>query len=186
MEDLQNQNLVDDKALADISSEGSPAGLVPPPTAVVAATTPASVAKVKVPSVHDLGLLDKLDKEDEPVAPIPAPVVSSPISSPVAEPVIAPVVAAQAKPGAPVVIEDEELASLKSMALDELSPMLDRLDLPAEQKFEAYMEVIRASDNKDLLKPAFEAAKAIENEDRKAQALLDVVNEVNYLSQEDK
>jgi hypothetical protein len=45
------------------------------------------------------------------------------------------------------------------------------------------MEIIRASDDKSLIQPAFDVAQLIEDEDKKAQALLDVVNEINYLTQ---
>ncbi len=44
------------------------------------------------------------------------------------------------------------------------------------------MSIIRAGDDKSLIKPAFDAAQQITDEDKKAQALLDVVNEVNYLT----
>ena len=73
---------------------------------------------------------------------------------------------------------------VKQQALQQLSPLVSHLDLPADQKFDTYMEIIRASDDKTLVKPAFEAAQAIEGEDKKAQALLDIVNEVNYLTQD--
>ena len=46
------------------------------------------------------------------------------------------------------------------------------------------MEILRASDDKSLVQPAFEEAQKIDDEDKKAQALLDVVNEVNYLTQD--
>lgn len=81
---------------------------------------------------------------------------------------------------------DGELLGVKQQALEELSPLLDHLDLDPEQKFDTYMEIIRASDDKNLVKPAFEAAHQIEDEDKRARALLDVVNEVNYLTQHDE
>jgi hypothetical protein len=80
--------------------------------------------------------------------------------------------------------DDEELMDVKHEALEELSPLVNNLDLPPEQKFDTYMEILRASDDKTLVKPALEAAKAIEDDDKRAQALLDVVNEVNYLTQD--
>ena len=45
------------------------------------------------------------------------------------------------------------------------------------------MMMIQASDNQDLVKDAFEAAQKISDEKEKAQALLDVVNEINYFTQ---
>ena len=46
------------------------------------------------------------------------------------------------------------------------------------------MMMIQASDNQDLLKDAYEAAQQIEDEKTRAQALLDVVNEINYFTQQ--
>jgi hypothetical protein len=80
--------------------------------------------------------------------------------------------------------DDDELMDVKQQALEELSPLVSHLDLPPEQKFDTYMEILRASDDKTLVKPALDAAKAIEDDDKRAQALLDVVNEVNYLTQD--
>jgi hypothetical protein len=46
------------------------------------------------------------------------------------------------------------------------------------------MMLIQASDNQDLLREAFQAAKEITDEKARAQALLDVVNEINYFTQQ--
>lgn len=78
---------------------------------------------------------------------------------------------------------DEELLEVKQHALEELTPIVDTLDLPAEERFDTLMMIIRASDDKKLIKPAYEAANQIADKDKKARALLDVVNEVNYLTQ---
>jgi hypothetical protein len=78
---------------------------------------------------------------------------------------------------------DEELVEVKKQALAQLSPLVSKLDLEPEEKFETLMEIIRASDDRTLIKPAFEIAQSFEDDEKKAQALLDVVNEVNYLTQ---
>lgn len=79
---------------------------------------------------------------------------------------------------------DEELVHVKKQALEELSPLIDKLDLPPEEKFRTLMMMIQASDDERLVKAAYEAAHAIEDEKTRAQALLDVVNEVNYFTQQ--
>jgi hypothetical protein len=43
--------------------------------------------------------------------------------------------------------------------------------------------MIQASDNESLIKTAYEAAQQITDEKVRAQALLDVVNEINYFTQ---
>lgn len=76
---------------------------------------------------------------------------------------------------------DPELNSIKDAALKELAPIVDKLDQPPEEKFNTMVMLLQSSDDKNLVKPAFEAAKGISDESKRAQALLDVVNEVNYL-----
>lgn len=84
---------------------------------------------------------------------------------------------------APQVNNDDELIDVKKQALEELSPLIDKLDLPPEEKFRTIMMMIQASDDENLVKAAYEAAHSIEDEKVRAQALLDVVNEVNYFIQ---
>lgn len=75
-----------------------------------------------------------------------------------------------------------ELIDIKQKALDELAPLIDQLDLPPEEKFRAIMMVIQASDDQDLVKAAYAAAHSIEDTKIRGQALLDIVNEVNYFT----
>ena len=47
------------------------------------------------------------------------------------------------------------------------------------------MMLIQASDNASLIKRAYEAANQIEDEKLRAQALIDVINEINYFTNQD-
>lgn len=76
----------------------------------------------------------------------------------------------------------DELVSIKRQALQELSPLIDHLEQNAEEKFKTTMMMIQASDNQDLIPQAFKTAKEIPDEKRRAQALLDLVNEINYFT----
>lgn len=78
---------------------------------------------------------------------------------------------------------DNELLDLKQQALQQLSPLVDQLDQTPEEKFRTTMMMIQASDNQSLLKIAYDAAQAISDEKERAQALLDVINEINYFTQ---
>lgn len=78
---------------------------------------------------------------------------------------------------------DEELFTIKQQALGELSPLIEKLDLPPEEKFRTIMMIIQAGDDESLVKAAYDSAHAIEDEKTRAQALLDIVNEVNYFTQ---
>ena len=77
----------------------------------------------------------------------------------------------------------EELISIKQDALQSLKPLIGHLDQSAEEHFRTTMMMIQASDDQSLIPEAYEAAKAIEDEKARAQALLDVVNEINYFTQ---
>lgn len=78
---------------------------------------------------------------------------------------------------------DDNLLTLKQQALQQLTPLVGHLDQTPEERFRTTMMMIQAADNKDLLRTAYEAAQAIPDEKVRAQALLDVVNEINYFTQ---
>jgi len=75
-----------------------------------------------------------------------------------------------------------ELESLKKDALEELRPLVDKLDLPPEEKFDTLLLIIRSTDDQTLLAAAHESAKLIENETKRAQALLDVIKEIDFFA----
>ncbi len=87
-------------------------------------------------------------------------------------------------PSTPANGADHELLNIKQQALQQLSPLLGHLDQSPEEKFRTTMMLIQASDNDKLIPQAYEAAKAISDEKARAQALLDVVNEINYFTQQ--
>jgi hypothetical protein len=75
------------------------------------------------------------------------------------------------------------LIDIKQQALQQLTPLVGHLEQSPEEKFRTTMMMIQASDNQDLIKTAYEAAQAITDEKTRAQALLDIVNEINYFTQ---
>lgn len=92
-----------------------------------------------------------------------------------------PAAAAQPEPVADVPVGGE-LGEVKKDALEALRPLIEKLDLEPADKFEKYLMMLRASDDPKLIKPAYDAAVQIEGEKEKAQALLDIINEINYIS----
>ena len=76
-----------------------------------------------------------------------------------------------------------DLLSIKQNALQSLTPLLDKLEQSPEEKFRTTMMLIQASDDQSLVQVAYDAANSIADEKAKAQALLDVVNEINYFTQ---
>lgn len=80
----------------------------------------------------------------------------------------------------------DDLLNIKQQALQHLSPLVSHLDQTPEEKFRTTMMMIQASDNQDLIKTAYDAAQNITDEKARAQALLDIVNEINYFTQQQK
>ncbi len=126
----------------------------------------------------------------EPIASAPslAPEVS--ISAPPVAPSVKPPQPSDDVP-MPVPKTDEdivdlsthELIDIKQKALGELNPLMSHLEQTPEEKFRTTMMMIQASDDQSLVKVAYEAAQKITDEKAKAQALLDIVNEINYFTQ---
>jgi len=75
-----------------------------------------------------------------------------------------------------------DLEGIKKTALGELRPLIDKVDLPAEEKFDTYLMLIRSTDDSSLIGPAHAAAQGISDETRRAEALLDIIKEIDYLS----
>ncbi len=78
----------------------------------------------------------------------------------------------------------DDLLDIKQEALHELTPLVGHLDQSPEEKFRTTMMMIQASDDHNLVKIAYDAAKQITDEKARAQALLDIVNEINYFTQQ--
>lgn len=104
--------------------------------------------------------------------PTTAPVADEPASTPVTEPTAAPIGGS------------DELLGIKQEALQALSPLVGHLEQSPEEKFRTTMMMIQASDDQSLLREAYEAAKNIEDDKNRAQALLDIINEINYFTQQ--
>ena len=73
-----------------------------------------------------------------------------------------------------------DLDGIKSHALEDLRPLVDKLTVTNEEKFDIYLLLLRSSDDDTLIEPAYNAARAIEDETKRANALLDVIKEIDY------
>lgn len=80
-------------------------------------------------------------------------------------------------------VDPSHLAGMKQQALDHLEPLVDHLDQSPEELFRTTMMMIQANDNHKLLEKALDAAKEIEDDKLRAQAMLDIINEINYFAQ---
>ena len=111
------------------------------------------------------------DQSDEPATDITKPTAPEPITP-------TPVVSAPT----PTATADPALDTIKQTALNELRPLVDKLDVSPEEKFDTYLLLLRSTDDKTLIAPAHDAAVAIVDEARRAQALLDIIKEIDYFS----
>ena len=108
-----------------------------------------------------MSLLPDIAKPAAPEPVTPTPTVSTP---------------------APTTAADPALDTIKQTALNELRPLVDKLDVSPEEKFDTYLLLLRSTDDKTLIAPAHDAAVAIVDEARRAQALLDIIKEIDYFS----
>ena len=145
---------------------------------------------------------------DQPISPIqfsPQPPVDAPTTTPSDSPAAAPVASTDqiivptqlsdlptstpdnaepvSEPMPAETAHTNDLLDIKQQALTQLTPLVGHLDQSPEEKFRTTMMMIQASDNQGLISTAYEAAQAIPDEKSKAQALLDIVNEINYFTQ---
>ena len=119
---------------------------------------------------------DALQFEETP-APAAAPAPEPGTEDPAAAVAVPPV---DTSFTAPVVADD--LTPIKNEAINELRPLVDKLNLQPEEKFDTYLLLLRSTDDRTLIAPAHTAAQSITDEARKAQALLDIIKEIDYLS----
>lgn len=102
-----------------------------------------------------------LESPMQPSAPVTAPAVTAPVT----------------------VATTDDLVSMKQEALQHLQPLVGTLKQSPEEEFRTLMMMIQATDDKTMLKKALESAKKIKDDKVRAQAMLDVINEINYFTQ---
>lgn len=135
--------------------------------------------------------VDALTKEDTAVSVNygqDLPQINNPDPVAMPDPINSPITTASPSPvadysqGANQPAVDPQLAGIKQTVLEELRPLVDKLEVSPEEKFNTYLLLIRSTDDRDLIAPAHQTAKLITDESKRAQALLDIVREIDYLS----
>lgn len=160
MDSNKTTNVTDDQELAKVLESMNQQTASVPPLPPIEPTEPAQTD-------DDLAFEETPAAPQEDTAP-QAPVVDEPV---------APATAQHNN-----VTNNPELDSIKKNALEELRPLIDKLDLPADEKFDTLLLIIRSTDDKSLVGAAHEAARNIDDESKRAQALLDVIKEIDYFS----
>lgn len=101
-----------------------------------------------------------------------------------AEPAAA--VAAAAVPVAPIEsmkaqYGDPDLDKVKSAALSDLRPLLEKVDIPADKKFMIYKDILELTEDKACIEPAYNAASKITDEKTQGEALVFIVECIDKL-----
>mgnify|MGYP000865549395 FL=1 len=137
----------------------------------------------------------------QPAKPAPAaPAKPTGKSSPAqpADPILTDVLAQPAKPAKaksePVTppnvnslghnIDSGALGDIRLQVISELRPLVNRLDfLAPADKFDTLLLLIRTIDDSSLIPMAHQTAMAIPDEVKRAQALLDILKEIDFFTQ---
>lgn len=169
------------KALAGVVDGPPPAPTPMPQPAADPSAQPAPVAE-PAPAQDD-NIIPGLNFEEAPVpgSEVSASAAPEPASETDEQPAQDPAPAV-----APTPSGNGDLESIKKDALQELRPLMDKVELPPEEKFDTYLMLIRSTDDSSLIGPAHSAALAITDEKRRATALLEIIKEIDYLSHPDK
>lgn len=136
------------------------------------------------------GVSQQADEPEAAIAPLPEPPTPAeppvmslpdPMSMPeqAEEPVAEP---AFQMPSLAGDLTSESLDNIKQDAISELRPLIDKLDVSPEEKFDTYLLLLRSTDDQSLVGPAHEAARLISDEARRAQALLDIIKEIDFFN----
>ena len=115
-------------------------------------------------------------------SPVPVEAVAPPVPASMPNPIppATPEPIAQPTPPSPV---GPNLETIKQDAIAELRPLVDTLNLSPEDRFNTILLIIRSTDDASLLPAVHAAAKQIPDDGRRAQALLDVIKEIDFFKQ---
>lgn len=173
-ENTDENKSVDDAAAAAVTDDTTTV-----PTVTANPLSLDSETGISLPTVPEVETTSVSTPDDTSVEPEEA----APIQASTPELVEAPVKTTREELASPS-NGDDELIALKQQALAQLGPLVDHLDQSPEEKFRTTMMMIQSADNQALIKTAYEAAQAITDDKIRAQALLDIVNEINYFTQQ--
>ena len=76
---------------------------------------------------------------------------------------------------------DPDLDNVRSKALSDIRPILDKIEMSPEKKFAIYQDIIDALDDKASFEPAYAVAGKIANEKVRAEALLYIIEKIDEM-----
>ncbi|MBR2803178.1 hypothetical protein IKE19_01175 [Candidatus Saccharibacteria bacterium] len=174
----QNSSVDNDlqKAIDDITNKTNVDPVFSDPVAA-----PSSIPENDTGAIEPNGPFPEPAPEPEvaPEAPsIPEPTVESPVMPTVPEPVIN-----YSLPDEPPVKENSGLTTseVKKAALRDLIPLLDKVHMDETQRFNIYRDIFEELKDYTVLDEAYQAAREIPNEERRAEALLYLVEAIDKM-----
>lgn len=145
---------------------------VPPMPPVPGAPIEAPAATTETPAAPSFGVMP------EPAA---AATETAPAAeAPAAEPTFPKIKLTESEPAAAPVetsTTTSELSAVKESMIEDLLPIIDKVQVAPEKKFELYKDIIESKHDKSKVPAAYEAAKGITDETKKAEALLYLIDE---------
>ena len=117
----------------------------------------------------------------EPVGPFPEPI---PEPQPIPEPVMPEPVTEEAP--TPTTEETPEqvpqnATEVKKAALRDLAPLMDKVQMDDEDSFNIYRDMFEELNDYTVLEPAYQAARGITEEEKRAEALLYLIEAIDKM-----
>jgi hypothetical protein len=126
-----------------------------------------------------------MDEADSPAAPVASDPEPRSSMTPPAVPSIpgfpSPSSPVSPAPAPAALASSGDLDQVKMSALNDLKPIIDRVNIDPGDKFKIYREILEDMPDKTVIEPAYNAAKQIADESEKAEALLFVVQKIDEL-----
>lgn len=172
---MNDQSMTDDQELAKVLASASQDNTMQFEETGALAAPAVTPLQTPEPAIDPVAI--------DPITPLSSPVAEDQgVTLPVETGAIAPITPSMPNDST-MVGADADLEQIKQTALTQLRPLVGKLNLSPEEKFDTYLLLLRSTDDRELIAPAHEAATAITDEARRAQALLDIIKEIDFLSQ---
>lgn len=156
---------------------------VPPMPPVPGAPIEAPAATTETPAAPSFGVTAApatATAETAPVAASETPAATPVAETPATEPTFPEIKLTESEPAAAPVetsTTTPELSAVKESMIEDLLPIIDKVQVAPEKKFELYKDIIESKHDKSKVPAAYEAAKGITDETKKAEALLYLIDE---------
>lgn len=137
--------------------------------------TPSETQTVPV-TVGASGATENAEATEAPSANVPTESAPAPEAASETVPETAPTSEVVAEMGETAVETSGDLGSVKQAMLRDLFPLMDKVELAPEQKYDVYKEMIETTGDRNMIPAAYEAVKGISDDAAKAEALLYLVD----------